>query len=345
MKQLKYLFFLPISCVLIFLSSCGSSGVDALNSGNWIYLNNQFPGDQRNSAVSFVIGNTAYLGTGYSQARNIRYSDLYSFNPTSGWSQLASAPAGFTPRSNAVGFSVGTNGYVALGQDNNNNYLQDTWQYTPSTNTWTKKSNFGGSARIDATAFGIGTLGYVLCGYDGGSNRKDSWSYNPATDTWALTTVQFNGGKRTGAIVIVRANKAYIVTGTDNGTEVSDFIVFDPSSASPWTALRSICNCSSDTYDDDYTDIVRDHGVGFLVGDSAYITTGSNAGAYSSKTWGYDFVHDTWFRKTSFEKTARSNAVAFTLQNQAFITTGKSNSQDLDDLNQWFPYQDYNIND
>jgi len=348
MKQLKYFFFLPVSLGLILLSCNKNSTPDpTTNSGNWVNISNSFPGDQRNSAVSFTVGDTAYIGTGYSQSRNIRYSDLWSFNPTKGWAQLNSAPNTFTPRSNAAAFSVGSNGYITLGQDNNNNFLKDTWQFSVTTNSWTKKSDFGGTARIDATAFTIGSLGYVLCGYDQGSNRKDSWQYNPTTDTWSLTPIQFNGNKRRGAIALIYSNKAYIVTGIDDGGGglVHDLIVFDPSNAaSPWTQLRDIANTSSDSYDDDYTDIIRDHGVGFVMGDSAYITLGSNGG-YNTKTWGYKFSDDTWFRKTTFEKAGRSNTIGFTVKGQSYVTTGKSSTQDLDDLNQWFPYQTYNVND
>lgn len=347
MKQLKYFFFLPVSLVLI-LFSCKPNNPDPTTySGNWISISNSFPGDQRNSAVCFTIGDTAYIGTGYNQTRNLRYSDLWSFNPTKGWSQLNNAPAAFTPRSNAVAFAVGTNGYIALGQDNSNNFLKDTWQFSVANNAWTKKSDFGGTARIDAISFSIGNLGYVLCGYDQGSNRKDSWQYNPTTDSWSLTAIQFNGNKRRGAISFVYKSKAYIVTGVDDGGNglVHDFIVFDPSNtATPWTQKRDISNTSSDSYDDDYTDIIRDHGVGFVLGDSAYIAVGSNGG-YNTKTWGYDFVNDLWFRKTTFEKAGRSNSIGFTIAGQSFITTGRSSTQDLDDLNGWFPYQTYNVND
>lgn len=348
MKQLKYVFFLPASFILIFIS-CSRGVIDpTLSSGNWVLSSNDFVGDQRTAAVSFTVGNIAYIGTGYNLAKNIRYSDLYSFDPSKGttgsWTQLANAPSNFTPRSNAVAFAIGSNGYITTGQDNYNNFLSDTWQYNTVTNTWVRKANFTGTARIDALGFAIGTNGYVLCGYDGGSNRKDSWQYNPASDSWSLTPTQFIGSKRQGGIVFVYKNKAYIVTGTNNA-EVNDFIVFDPSNTnSPWTQLRSITNVSADTYDDLYTDIIRDHGVGFVLGDSAYITTGNNGG-FNIKTWGYDFVNDIWFQKTNFERAGRSGAVAFSIAGRAFVTTGSSGATYFDDLNEWRPYDPYNPND
>ncbi|MGC8751055.1 Kelch repeat-containing protein [Hydrotalea sp.] len=348
MKRIQYYFFLPASLVLL-LISCARTVLDPTqSSGNWVLSPNDFVGDQRTAACAFTVGNVAYIGTGYNLAKNIRYSDLYSFDPTKGsngsWTQLANAPNNFTPRSNAVAFAIGTNGYITTGQDNYNNFLNDTWQYNTVTNTWVQKASFAGTPRIDALAFSIGNLGYLLCGYDGGSNKKDSWQYDPNADTWNLTATQFTGSKRQGGIVFVYQNKAYIVTGTNNG-EVNDFTVFDPSNTTnPWNQLRPITNVSADTYDDLYTNIIRDHGVGFVLGDSAYITTGQN-GSYNISTWGYDFKNDLWFQKTNFERAGRSGAIGFSVAGRAFVTTGASGSAYYDDLNEWLPYQPYNPND
>ena len=57
-----------------------------------------------------------------------------------------------------------------------------------------------------------------------------------------------------------------------------------------WTELRQIANISTDSYDDNYADIVRSNAVGFIIGDKAYITTGEN-GSLLSTTWEYDFAN------------------------------------------------------
>ena len=359
MKQFKYLFFLPISLVLILLA-CGKTPVNTYTSGNWVYNSNGIPGANRTSAVSFVVGNKVYIGTGYNHTLVAnRLSDFYSFDPTLGgaqgtWSQIATPPAAFTPRSNAIAFAIGTNGYVSLGQDITPTFLQDTWQYNTLTNAWVQKANFGsgdirGTARIDATAFAIGNYGYVVCGADNlGSNKKDSWVYDPSIDNWSLTPVQFNGGKRNGAIAFVRSDSvAYIVTGTDGGVLAIDMIKFNPKNTlEPWKQMKNITNTSTDSYDDDYSDIYRDHGVGFTLGDSAYITLGSNN---NIKCWGYDFKNDLWFRKTSFEirgaTNGRSNGLGFTVAGRSFVSTGLSGSGELGDLVEWRPYDLYNAND
>ena len=37
--------------------------------------------------------------------------------------------------------------YIGTGNGNGYNLYNDFWEYDPSTNTWTQKANFGGSAR------------------------------------------------------------------------------------------------------------------------------------------------------------------------------------------------------
>jgi len=358
MKQFKYLFFLPVSLVLILLS-CGKTAVNVYTSGNWFYNSNSLLGANRTSAVSFVVGNKAYVGTGYNHTLVAnRLADFFSFDPTLGgplgdWEQIATPPAAFTPRSNAVAFAIGTNGYVTLGQDINTTFLQDTWQYSTTTNTWSQKANFGSgdvraTARIDASAFAIGNYGYVVCGADNlGSTRKDAWKYDPITDAW-ISFGSIPGSKRQGAITFVHGDSAYIVTGTDGGVPAIDMIKFVPkNTTAPWSTMKNITNTSTDSYDDDYTDIFRDHGVGFTLGDSAYITLGSNGS--NIKCWGYDFKNDLWFRKTSFEirgaTTGRSNGLGFTVAGRSYVSTGLSGSGELGDLIEWRPYELYNAND
>ena len=58
-------------------------------------------------------------------------------------------------------------------------YTKDFWEYDPSTNTWTQKLDFGGTARHGAVGFAIGNKGYIGTGYNGTSGTKDFWEYNP----------------------------------------------------------------------------------------------------------------------------------------------------------------------
>ena len=52
------------------------------------------------------------------------------------------------PRYGAVGFSIGSKGFIGTGVDFFGNYYNDFWEYNPATNTWTQKANFGGISRM-----------------------------------------------------------------------------------------------------------------------------------------------------------------------------------------------------
>jgi len=92
------------------------------------------------------------------------------------WTQKADFGGG--ERIGAVGFSIGTKGYIGTGHDGTI-YHNDFWEYDPTTNSWTQKANFGGSIRAGATGFSIGSKGYIGLGSDTSGHTKDFWEYDP----------------------------------------------------------------------------------------------------------------------------------------------------------------------
>lgn len=323
------------------LSSCSKSTSTTI-LGNWV-TQSEFDGVARSEAVSFVIGDTAYIGTGFDGTN--RLNDMWSFSSTAGatgfWFQEADFPG--VARSSAVAFALNNKGYVGTGYDGVNN-LKDFWKFDPTANTWTRVADFGGSARYDAVGFSVVNKGYVSTGYDG-NYLKDLWQYDDVSNTWSQQ-VGMGGFKRSGAVVFVYNNKAYIVTGNNNGqtATVNDFWRFDPTATPTWTALRAITNVSTDTYDDLYTDITRTNAAAFVMGDFAYITTGNNGGVMTS-TWQYDFSNDTWLSKTAYEGAAREGAVGFSVNGVGYVGTGRSSNTPFDDLRLFQPNAAYNSAD
>ncbi len=351
MKHLKDLLILGFGASLL-LMSCSNNTATTL-TGNWV-KRTEFDGVARTEAISFVIGNYAYIGTGYDGTNRLNDFWLYDANANY-WTQKASLPAtggsytlqpnGLYGRSSAVGFAIDTLGYITTGYDGYNR-LNDTWQYSATLNKWTPKAAFAGTARYDAVGFSVSHLGYVSCGFDGNYD-KDLWEYTPATDSW-IQRPSLGGSKRSGAVAFVYNNKAYVCTGTNNNVEVSDFWVFDGATKT-WSQLRDIANTSTDNYDDLYTTIVRDNAVAFVMNNSkgvpkAYLTVGQN-GSYLLKTWEYDFATDLWTEKTPYERSGRAGAVAFTVLGRGFVGTGKNSTLQLDDFDEWKPDDTYNAND
>src|SRR5207249_3597540 len=190
----------------------------------------------------------------------------------------------------------------------------------PALNQWTQKADFIGSARYDAVGFSISDRGYISCGFDG-NYLKDLWQYDPSENQWTQKA-SIGGTKRFAAATFVINNKAYICSGNNNGSALNDLWMYDASSDT-WTEKRQLTNVSTDTYDDNYSNIARYNGVAFVMDNYAYLSTGEN-GSLISNTWQYDPAADVWTEKTAFEGSPRTVAVAYNLGNLGFLLTGSS---------------------
>lgn len=310
---------------LFSLTSCSKSSDDDSSDilGDWSRASD-FEGVARTEAVSFTIGDNAYVGSGYDGTN--RLSDYWSLDPTTGtWTQKADMPG--AARSSAVAFTVNGKGYVGTGYDGLDK-LKDLYEYDPSLNSWTRKTDFPAAARYEATGFAIGDKGYITCGFDG-NYLKDLWEYDPSTDQWTQKA-SLGGTKRSSAQVFVINNYAYVVGGINNGDYPNDFWKYDPSSNN-WTQQRSITNISSDSYDDNYSDITRSNASAFVMNNKGYLVCGEKNGVLTT-VWQYNPVDDTWESRTALEASARSGAIGFTVKGSGYITTGSNSSYRFDDL-------------
>jgi hypothetical protein len=326
---------------LLIRANCHKHGLSATQIGNWIESAaiGSYP---RSNAVCFTINNKAYIGTGYNE--NIyghRLNDFWEFSTDNGWKQLQDFPG--MPRSNAVGFSVDNYGYVGTGLGENNTMYKDFYRYDPALNQWTIRDSFP-FPRFDAVGFGLKGKGYIGTGF---SNYwlNDFYQYDPQSDTWTKTTgTSGDLSKRRGAVAFVYKDKAYIATGSTSGSMARDFWSFDPDRTAPWKRLANITNTDPAAFDDGYTDIQREFAVGFVKGDSAYLTLGRNISLLSS-TWVYDFAKDRWGSRTPYHRQPRFSAVAFTVNGRSFVGTGNTGNSTFDDFDEFLPYQPYNSND
>ena len=336
-----YAFFASSSLFLLY--ACTKSTSTTPTVGNWV---NRFDADfsSRTEAVSFTIGDTAFVGTGYDGTNTL--NDFWKLTVSATgtdfhWVQLASLPLS-AARTSAVGFGTATRGYISTGKAADAaTRLNDTWEYNPATNSWTQKANFGGTPRYDAVAFSINNKGYITTGYDG-NYTKDFWVYDPGADNWTQLA-GFSGFKRSQAVAFVYQNKAYVCTGVDNTVYPNDFWVYDPTAGS-WTQKRSISNVSTETYDDAYSSITRANGASFVMNDKAYLCTGQQGSLYKN-VWEYDFASDLWVLKTDFEGGTRTGAVGFSIQKRGFLTSGNVSSQVFSDFWEFHPFEAYNAND
>ncbi len=98
-------------------------------------------GNVRGEAAGFVIGDTAYVGSGFDGVE--RLNDFYAYDATNNsWYQTANFGDSTTSiRNSAVAFAAAGKGYVGTGFDGIN-MLKDFWQYDPSNNHMDTESRF-----------------------------------------------------------------------------------------------------------------------------------------------------------------------------------------------------------
>jgi N-acetylneuraminic acid mutarotase len=305
-------------------SSCTKDSTDVdYVIGAW-YNRSQFEGLARSGAVSFVVGDKAYVGLGTDGTD--KYTDFWEFTPsTNTWRQRASFPG--VGRYQAVAFAANGKGYVGTGYDGLNR-LKDFWEYDPATNAWTQKADFGGSARYGAVALSLNDKGYVGTGYDG-NYKKDFWQYDPLTDVWAQKP-SFGGNKRVGATAFVVNNEGYILTGLDNGTCLTDNWSYNPTTET-WTEHRKLEGVDTNGDGYNFSAVPRAYGVSFAIGNTGYVALGSKD-AVLSNCWAYSPTDDNWYEKTDFAGSGRTSGVGFALGDYGYITLGASGTARFDDL-------------
>ena len=160
MKQRLLFAFFALS---LFFTGCGSdNGLD----GNWD-KSSSFSGTERSGAVSFVIDDAVFVGTGYNGKDALNTFYKYSL-VGKGWERIADFPG--AKRKEAVAFTSNGKGYVGTGVDEDDNRFSDFYEYTPAVNadgdevgTWNTVAitDFPGTKRQGSVAFTIDNVGYV----------------------------------------------------------------------------------------------------------------------------------------------------------------------------------------
>lgn len=195
-------------------------------------------------------------------------------------------------------------------------------------NSWTRKADIGGSARMNAVAFSIGNKGYLGTGLSylivNNVNTEvynnDLWEYDPATNVWAQKA-NFPGGPRWRATAFSIGTKGYVGTGiTDNNyfNSTKDFWEFDPFK-NEWTRKA------------DFGGGLRQSAVGFRIADKGYIGTGGDQLNLLADFWEYDPTTNNWTKKADYAgHQTRGSAVGFNIGDKGYIGTGSGDNVTAD---------------
>ncbi|MES2565407.1 MAG: kelch repeat-containing protein [Bacteroidota bacterium] len=232
--------------------------------------------------------------------------------PTSNtWTQKANI--GGSARGNAVGFSIGSKGYIGTG--NNGGPQNSMWEYDPASDAWTQKTNFPGTARYDAAGFSIGSKGYIGCGYDNSYNYKnDFYEYDPTTNAWTQKA-SFPGVGRQAPVGFCVGTKGYMGLGyfySSGNIYYSDFYEYDPITDA-WSAKTSFPGSG------------RAFATAFSLGSKGYVGTGSGGSGVLNDFYEFNPTSDTWTQKTNLPS-ASYYAASFAVNGKGYIGTGYGTS-------------------
>jgi N-acetylneuraminic acid mutarotase len=314
--------------------------------GDWA-LGVAFGGEPRTAAVSFVIDNIAYVGTGYGTP-NAEFKNFKKFVNGS-WQPAPSLPDTLDGREvkgrhGAVAFVIGDRAYVGTGYvaalvndttSRDLEWLDDFYKFDATTGTWSRVADFPGPKRRDAVAFAINGHGYVGTGQgENGYIYKDFYRYDPAANTW--TEIPFDGEARYGAVAFVIDGAAHVclgASGINRSMLATDHYKFVPTSNGDgtWEKMQSLVDTPENRGDTFYDRIQRRHGVAFIAGNNggeyAHVATGSNA-----YTWWYDHKRDLWHEVEELPVGTQrapnvAQAVAFSIRDasgtaRGYFTTG-----------------------
>lgn len=135
---------------------------------------------------------------GYRGSNRDYLKDLWVYDTDENyWTQLSDMPEEAQGRHSAAAFALDGKGYVTTGQIKNDpEYLADTWEYDPSTDTWTRMDDFAGGAHGGALAFSLGGYGYVGTGYDDNFTPLSNVHNNSSGASSRYGAVSFSTGTR-----------------------------------------------------------------------------------------------------------------------------------------------------
>ena len=281
-------------------------------------------GAPKSAASSFVLENRAYLvaGTDDFEYKRKMYSYRADQDDWDNEVSLGGDGGDGLARVGATSFALTqggqTKGYVALGQTQTIAFMNDLWEYDPTTEVWTQKANFTGAPRREAVSFVIANKAYVGTGNSGSGLLADFFTYDPTTNSWAQIS-DFAGTARRAAVAFSMESYGFVGTG-DDGTLRNDFWMFNPQT-DQWIQKAN------------FPGGPRSGACGWAAFPVCYLGTGEDAAhTFQNDLWEYNYFLNNWTQRANLPGPGRKNAVAFYLDGWGHIATGYNDGVFFDDL-------------
>ena len=136
--------------------------------------------------MCFVINDKAYVCSGNNNGSAL--NDLWMYDASAdSWTEKRNISNTSTDtyddnyaniaRYNGVSFVMDNFAYITCGESGS--LISDTWMYDPSSDLWTRKTAFEGTARTGAVAFSLSNRGFVLTGRSGSLSFDNAYEFHP----------------------------------------------------------------------------------------------------------------------------------------------------------------------
>lgn len=272
-----------------------------------------FPSTERDDGCFFVIGNTAYCGTGL-KTGYVLANDMYAFDMASEtWTTIAPLPVGME-RQYAAAFSYNNSGFI-FGGIAGTTYLNDLWMYDKISDKWQMKTTLPGVGRMGTSFFVIQDTAYIIGGKTATASSIDEvWAYNMQTDTW----VQKNNlpvGPRWRAAATATKSKGYLILGRDATLSYRrELLEYNPLTNS-WTQIST------------FPDKGRTYAAMKAIDDDLFVIAGIDSTNNShNEMWRYDLSSSNWQQLSSIPSAGRRGGICFNNSTTIYYTTGISQS-------------------
>lgn len=294
----------------------------------------------RATGIAFTSGNAAFISLGRNNSISAFSStDLWKYTPaTNAVERKANFPG--TARVGAIALHLNNVAYIGLGFDPSKKVydysarLDDFWKYDIATNTWTQLASFP-KQKNGTTAAVVASVGftykhyiYVLTDFDTVNFSRELWRYHVNTNVWEQLK-NFPGKNRTGAVSCTDGERYFFGTGYVVD-QMNDWWEYFPENDT-WLKRKSMPTKG------------RHNAVAFAVNNRFFVATGSYFGGNLTDGFLYDDIYEydalknTWYLRATLTDGGRENAIAFVLDDTAYIGFGENESGLVSDFYSFKP--------
>lgn len=296
---------------------------------NWQQITD-FPGTERDDGTAFLLGDTAYFGTGLTPWWS-NEADFYGLDlTTEQWFPAIPLPLD-QGRQYASGFSIGGKGFV-FGGFNGSTFLNDLWCFDPAQNTWTQRTSLPSYGRSGCGSFLLNDTMYIVGGKTStGAAIGEVWCYAPASDTWIQkANLPFGTCWRASATEL--NEKGYLLFGRDeNNLFLSDLYEYDPL-VGGWTQLSTFPASG------------RSHATMKAMNNSLYVCFGIDSlGNSFNDLWKYDLLQNNWYALPGIPSIGRRGGMSVVSNDVLYYSTGIDESNQR--LKETWKYSPFLSND